>query len=90
MMGGGGGGGATASKAAAPAAAVAAVAATTLFDDKFKLLSDETGQPLTQTDYAVKRASGETEHGTSDDEGHTHLLSSVVATEHIQLFISEE
>jgi hypothetical protein len=93
QMMGGGGAAAVASKAAAPAvavAAVAAVAATTSFDDKIKLLSDDTGQPLAQTDYAIKRASGAIEHGTTDDVGHTHLLSSVAASEHIQLFISEK
>ena len=83
MMGGGG-------PAAVASKAVVAVAATKLFDDKYKLLDTKTGQPLSQTDYAVKRATGETEHGTTDDEGRTHLLTSVAASEHIQLFILEE
>jgi type VI secretion system secreted protein VgrG len=80
MMGGGG-------AAAVASKAMAAAVATTLFDDKFKLLDNKTGQPLTQTDYAVKRASGDIEHGTTDDVGHTHLLSSIAKSESIAIFI---
>jgi uncharacterized Zn-binding protein involved in type VI secretion len=56
------------------------------FDDKFKLVDDETGEPLANTGYAVKRASGAIEHGTTDDEGHTHLLASTAAIESVEIY----
>lgn len=56
------------------------------FDDKFKLVDDETGEALANTDYAIKRASGAIEHGTTDDEGHTHLLNATVAAESVEIY----
>jgi hypothetical protein len=58
----------------------------TQFDDKFILMDDEKGEPLRQTEYAVKRVSGEIEHGTTDDQGHTHLLSATAAAESIYIY----
>ena len=75
-------GGGAASKVVA-----AAVATKILFDDKYKLLRNETGLPLSQTEYAIKRATGDIEHGTTDDEGHTHVLSSIAEAESIEIFI---
>lgn len=57
------------------------------FDDKFKLLDDESGQALRNTEYAIKRASGSLEHGVTDDQGHTHLLSSTAATETVDIYV---
>lgn len=79
MMGGGG-------PAAVASKAVAAVAATILFDDKFRLLNDDTGLPLSQTEYAIRRATGNIEYGTTDEEGHTHLLSSTAESESVDIF----
>jgi type VI secretion system secreted protein VgrG len=58
-----------------------------LFDDKFKLLHGATGLPMSQTEYVIKRATGSIEHGTTDDEGRTHLLSSIAKAESIEIFI---
>lgn len=56
------------------------------FDDKFTLWDEETGEPLANAPYAIKRASGSLEHGTTDDRGHTHLLSSTLESESIEIY----
>lgn len=56
------------------------------FDDKFKLWDEETGEPLANAPYAIKRASGSLEHGTTDDQGHTHILSSTLESESIEIY----
>ena len=100
LVGAASGGGGGAAKPAA-AAAVAATAASALaaeaiamvknedptFDDKFILVDEDSGKPLANTEYAVRRASGKLEHGTTDDEGHTHLLSSTVEAESIDIYV---
>lgn len=35
------------------------------FNEKFMLIDDETGDPLPHTEYAIRRESGEIEHGTT-------------------------
>jgi uncharacterized Zn-binding protein involved in type VI secretion len=57
------------------------------FDDKFVLLDAETGQPLSHTEYAIRRESGELEFGTTDDKGHTHLLSATANAEVIEIYV---
>jgi uncharacterized Zn-binding protein involved in type VI secretion len=57
------------------------------FDDKFVLLDEETGQALAFTEYGIRRASGAIEFGTTDAEGHTHLLSATAQAEAVQLFV---
>lgn len=59
----------------------------TQFDDRFVLLDDVTGEPITCTEYAIRRASGEIEHGTTDAQGHTHLLSATAAAEVVDIYI---
>ncbi|MEW6759588.1 MAG: PAAR domain-containing protein [Pseudomonadota bacterium] len=58
-----------------------------LFDDKFILQDAETGLPLTQTEYAIRRESGQIEHGVSDTQGRTHLLSATAQAEQIEIFV---
>ena len=58
-----------------------------LFDDKFVLQDAETGKPITHTEYAIRRESGEIEHGVSDAEGRTHLLSATANAEQIEIFV---
>lgn len=45
-----------------------------MFDDRYALIDEETGDPLANTEYALRRESGELEFGTTDSQGHTHLL----------------
>ncbi|MFC0253484.1 PAAR domain-containing protein [Massilia consociata] len=57
------------------------------FDDRFILQDAETGRPIAHTEYAIRRASGEIEHGVSDAEGRTHLLSATATAEQIEIFV---
>jgi uncharacterized Zn-binding protein involved in type VI secretion len=57
------------------------------FNDKFMLIDDETGNPLPRTEYAIRRASGEIEHGTTDANGCTHLLAATASAEPIDIYV---
>lgn len=57
------------------------------FNDKFILLDDVTGNPLSFTEYAIRRASGEIEHGTTDSHGCTHLLAATANAELIEIYV---
>lgn len=57
------------------------------FDDKFVLQDVETGEPIPYAEYAIRRESGEIEHGTSDAEGQTHLLSATANAEVIEIYV---
>lgn len=57
------------------------------FDELFQLLDSETGEPLANLEYAIERANGEIEHGVTDENGHTHLLSSTVNAESIHIYV---
>jgi len=63
------------------------VSNTAEFDDKFILLDAETGSPISHTEYAIRRASGEVEFGTTDAAGRTHLLSATTNAEVIEIYI---
>ncbi len=69
------------------AATAAGKASMNQFDDKFILVDADTGKPIPHTEYAIRRGSGEIEHGTSDAEGHTHLLSSTTSAEVIDIYV---
>ena len=58
-----------------------------VFDDHFVLVDAESGAILACTEYAIVRASGAVEHGVSDVEGKTHLLSSTVAAEAVDIYV---
>ena len=60
--------------------------AESMFDDKFILFDDDTGEALTGTEYAIRRANGRVEFGTTDDKGHTHLLAAAVHAESIEIY----
>lgn len=68
-------------------AANASAAANTLFDDRYLLLDEETGQILANTEYALKRADGQIEFGVTDESGHTHLVASPMKTESIDIYV---
>lgn len=57
-----------------------------LFNERFQLLDGETGNPLADVEYAIVRESGEIEHGRTDEEGHTHILSSTAESEHVEIY----
>jgi uncharacterized Zn-binding protein involved in type VI secretion len=58
-----------------------------LFTDRFVLVDERDGQPLARREYAVVRASGKLEFGTSDDGGRTHLLSTTDDAENVEIFV---
>jgi hypothetical protein len=57
------------------------------FNDKYQLFDEITNQPMADTEYAVICESGDVEHGTSDTNGHTHLLSSIINSEPVKIYI---
>lgn len=57
------------------------------FDDKFILLDAATGKPIVCTEYAIRRETGDIEHGISDEKGQTHLLSATASAEVIEIYI---
>lgn len=97
----GGGGGSAASKSNTPArtetsgasaqplqgTATTAESSSKEFNEKFMLIDDETGDPLPHTEYAIRRASGEIEHGTTDANGCTHLLATTASAELIDIYV---
>lgn len=56
------------------------------FTDKFVLIDDFDGAPLPNREYAVVRASGKLEFGTSDQIGQTHLLSTTGHAESVEIY----
>jgi uncharacterized Zn-binding protein involved in type VI secretion len=56
------------------------------FSDQFKLVDDHDGTPLARREYAVVRASGKLEFGTSDEGGHTHMLSTTAHAEPVEIY----
>lgn len=57
-----------------------------VFSDRFRLVDDHDGKPLAQREYAVVRASGKLEFGTSDLGGHTHVLSTTAHAESVEIY----
>ncbi|CAI8919700.1 PAAR domain-containing protein [Pseudomonas fluorescens] len=58
------------------------------FSDKFQLIDEDSGEPLPDHVYAFQRADGSIEHGVSDKNGYTHVVSSHLA-ETITLFLED-
>lgn len=69
-----------------PTAAKSAIGKVTMFDDKYVLIDEETGDPLPKTEYALRRKNGKVEFGTTDVQGHTHLLAAAAQAESIQIY----
>lgn len=57
-----------------------------VYSDQFRLVDDHDGMPLVQREYAVVRASGKLEFGTSDASGLTHVLSSTAQAEPVEIY----
>lgn len=73
---------ANASQAAGIAASAAAI-----FDDRYILIDETTGDPLPHTEYALRGPSGKFEFGTTDANGHTHLIATSATSEPIDIFL---
>lgn len=56
------------------------------FDDRFMLLNDDTGEPAAFTEYALERENGTVEHGITNSQGETHLVSSTTRPEKIKIY----
>ena len=56
------------------------------YNERFVLLDHETGAPLSNKEYAVVRASGKLEFGTSDSCGRTHMLSNTARAEAVEIY----
>lgn len=69
------------------AATAFAHGASSAFGELFQLLDNSTGQPLANFEYAIERATGEIEHGITDGNGRTHLLSSTANAESVQIYV---
>jgi uncharacterized Zn-binding protein involved in type VI secretion len=76
-----------ASTQALQAATATAATGKNQFNEKYMLIDDETGDPLPYTEYAIRRASGEIEHGTTDVNGCTHLLATTASAELIDIYV---
>ncbi|WP_230380776.1 PAAR domain-containing protein [Burkholderia ubonensis] len=57
------------------------------FDDRF-VLRNTVGQPINCAHYAIQRGTGELEYGVTDEQGHTHLLSSTATQENINVYLA--
>jgi hypothetical protein len=53
------------------------------YNDHFVLIDAHSGEILAHAEYAIVRASGKVEHGLSDGQGNTHMLSSTAEAEGI-------
>ncbi|MCG2583061.1 PAAR domain-containing protein [Massilia sp. TS11] len=58
-----------------------------MFDDRFILLHAVTNEPLRNVEYALRRASGQIEFGSTDGAGRTHLLSAKNFMENVDIFV---
>lgn len=58
------------------------------FSDKFRLVDQDSCEPLPNLNYAIQRADGSMEHGVSDPMGYTHVVSSHLS-ETIKLFLED-
>ncbi len=56
------------------------------FTEYFRLVDDHDGRALVKREYAVVRASGKLEFGTTDDGGHTHVLSTTAQAERVEIY----
>ncbi|WP_233863503.1 PAAR domain-containing protein [Paraburkholderia adhaesiva] len=56
-------------------------------DEKFQLLDGKSGQPLGHVEYAIVRQTGAIEQGVTDAGGYTHLLSSTLESEMIDIYM---
>lgn len=56
------------------------------YADRYVLVDDHDGAPLPNREYALVRASGKLEFGTSDRDGKTHMLSATAQAENVEIY----
>ena len=59
------------------------------FNDFFRLVDDETGDPFAYCRYVAVRADGQKEFGETDAQGYTHLLSNTSQAEMIRIALGD-
>jgi len=69
---------------------IEAAKAASVFNERFRILDSTTKQPVANVDYAIKRAGGKLEYGTTDANGYTHLLTSTTQMEMVEVFVEGE
>lgn len=57
--------------------------------DRYAMIDRTTGNPIANAAYAIRRASGALEHGTTDAAGHTHLLSTHAQAEVVEIYLED-
>ncbi|WP_321951039.1 type VI secretion system Vgr family protein [Paraburkholderia bannensis] len=57
------------------------------FNDRFRLINRKSLKPIINTEYAIVRQDGSIEHGITDKDGYTHLLSATVRSESIKIHV---
>ncbi|MHA3015796.1 PAAR domain-containing protein [Cupriavidus necator H16] len=57
------------------------------YDERFVIRDASSQEPVPSIAYAIRRGNGEIEHGTTDADGHTHLLSSVTQSEDVAIYV---
>lgn len=55
------------------------------FNDRFRLVDNEMGEPLARCEYVVRRANGQSEYGVTDGQGYTHLVGNTNDAEGIRI-----
>ncbi|CAB3764247.1 hypothetical protein [Paraburkholderia solisilvae] len=81
-----GGGGRASAATDGAAAASGAQQTDQSFDDHY-VLHDGYGMPIRNTRYTLRRGQGASESGTTDDQGHTHLLAKAASQEDIHIYV---
>ncbi|MFM0737753.1 PAAR domain-containing protein [Paraburkholderia xenovorans] len=59
------------------------------FDDRYVLCGVGSGSPLANTAYAIERQSGALEHGVTDAQGRTHLLTQTLEREPVRIYVED-
>lgn len=57
------------------------------YADRYAFIDRHSGKPIANAAYAIKRASGVVEHGTTDSGGRTHLLSVAAQAEAVEIYM---
>ncbi|UCF24836.1 MAG: PAAR domain-containing protein [Ralstonia sp.] len=56
------------------------------FDDRY-VLRGTSGRPLANVGYAIEHADGRVERGTTDAQGHTHLLRKAMEATRVRIYV---
>ncbi|MDY9586529.1 type VI secretion system tip protein VgrG [Escherichia coli] len=57
------------------------------YKGKFQVIDEITKEPLTNTNYAIKREDGSVEYGVTDDNGYTHQVKNDESSEKIEIYL---